>query len=134
LALLALTLWAFFWMKSYNASDQLARAVAVNALVIGQIFYLLNSRYKLDSSLSLKAHLGNKYLAMGIGAVVVLQILFTYAPPLQTLFETEAIPLRIWPRLFLGGFLFFLVVEAEKFIIRSMRRSRSSLVAAEATA
>ena len=134
LALLALTLWAFFWMKSYNASDALARAVAVNALVIGQIFYLLNSRYKLDSSLSLKAHLGNKYLALGIGAVIVLQILFTYAPPLQTLFETEAIPLRIWPRLFLGGFLFFLVVEAEKFIIRSMRRSRSALVAAEATA
>jgi magnesium-transporting ATPase (P-type) len=49
-------------------SDELARAVAVNALVIGQVFYLLNSRYKLDSSLSLKAHLGNKYLAMGIGA------------------------------------------------------------------
>ena len=134
LALLALTLWAFFWMKSYNASDPLARAVAVNALVIGQIFYLLNSRYKLDSSLSLKAHLGNKYLALGIGAVIVLQILFTYAPPLQTLFETEAIPLRIWPWLFLGGFVFFLVVEAEKFIIRSMRGSRSSLVAAEATA
>src|SRR6516162_9779130 len=64
LALLALTLWAFFWMKSKDASDELARAVAVNALVIGQVFYLLNSRYKLDSSLSLKAHLGNKYLAM----------------------------------------------------------------------
>jgi magnesium-transporting ATPase (P-type) len=55
LALLALTLWAFFWMKSKGASDELARAVAVNALVIGQVFYLLNSRYKLDSSLSLKA-------------------------------------------------------------------------------
>ena len=60
LALLALTLWAFFWMKSHDASDELARAVAVNALVIGQVFYLLNSRYKLDSSLSLKAHLGNR--------------------------------------------------------------------------
>ncbi len=47
LVLLALTLWAFFWMKSKNASDELARTVAVNALVIGQIFYLLNSRYKL---------------------------------------------------------------------------------------
>src|SRR5262244_4012727 len=41
LALLALTLWAFFWMKSKGASDYLARAAAVNALVIGQIFYLL---------------------------------------------------------------------------------------------
>ena len=118
LALLALTLSAFFWMKSQGASDELGRAVAVNALVIGQIFYLLNSRYKFDSSLSLKAHLGNKYLPLGIGAVIVLQLLFTYAPPFQALFETEAIPLSVWPWLLLGGFVFFLVVEAEKLIIR----------------
>ncbi len=123
LALLALTLWAFFWMKSQDASDELARAVAVNALVIGQIFYLLNSRYKLDSSLSLKAHLGNQYLPLGIGAVVILQLLFTYAPPLQALFDTEAVPLRIWPWLFLGGLLFFLVVEVEKLVIRAARGS-----------
>ncbi|HEV2154481.1 HAD-IC family P-type ATPase [Bradyrhizobium sp.] len=121
LALLALTLCAFFWMKEKNASDALARAVAVNALVIGQIFYLLNSRYKVGSSLSLRAHLDNKYLPLGIGAVLILQLLFTYAPPLQVLFETEAIPLRIWPWLLLGGFVFFLVVEAEKLIIRLMR-------------
>jgi magnesium-transporting ATPase (P-type) len=121
LALLALTLWAFFWMKSKDASDELARAVAVNALVIGQVFYLLNSRYKLDSSLSLKAHLGNKYLLIGIGAVIVLQLLFSYALPFQTLFETAAIPLWAWPWLLLGGLVFFLVVETEKFIIRVSR-------------
>ena len=118
LALLGLTLWAFFWMKSKDASDELARSAAVNALVIGQIFYLLNSRYRLDSSLSLKAHLGNRYLPLGIGAVVVLQILFTYVRPLQVLFETEAIPLWVWPRLLLGGLVFFLVVETEKLILR----------------
>jgi magnesium-transporting ATPase (P-type) len=131
LALLALTLWAFFWMKSKDATDELARAVAVNTLVIGQIFYLLNSRYKLDSSLSLRAHLGNKYLAMGIGAVVLLQLLFTYAPPFQTLFETEAIPLSVWPWLFVGGLVFFFVVEAEKLIIRMTRRSRGAPVLTE---
>ena len=100
LALLAFTLWAFFWMKSQGASDALARTVAVNAITIGQVFYLLNSRYLLDSSLSFTAHLGNKYLPLGIGAVVVLQLLFTYAPPLQRLFDNEAIPLRVWPWLF----------------------------------
>jgi magnesium-transporting ATPase (P-type) len=121
LALLTLTLWAFFWMKQNGASDALARAVAVNALVIGQIFYLLNSRYKIGSSLSLKAHLDNKYLPLGIGAVVILQLLFTYAPPLQVLFDTAAIPLRIWPWLMLGGFVFFFVVETEKLIIRLTR-------------
>jgi magnesium-transporting ATPase (P-type) len=134
LALLAYTLWAFFWMKSQGASDQLARTVAVNAITIGQIFYLLNSRYLLDSSLSLKAHLGNNYLPLGIGAVVILQLLFTYAPPLQALFHNEAIPLYVWPWLFLGGLVFFLVVEAEKMIIRSSKSLRSAVTAVEAGA
>ena len=129
-----LTLWAFFWMKSKDASDELARAVAVNALVIGQVFYLLNSRYKLDSSLSLRAHLDNKYLAMGIAAVAVLQLLFTYAPPFQTLFETEAIPLWVWPWLLVGGLVFFLVVEAEKLIIRMTRPRHGTAALSEAPA
>jgi calcium-translocating P-type ATPase len=120
-ALLALTLWAFFWVRSLGASDNLARASAVNALVIGQVFYLLNSRYKLDSSLSLKAHLGNPYLPLGIGAVIVLQFLFTYVRPLQALFETESVPAWVWPRLLLGGFVFFLAIELEKLIIRTRR-------------
>jgi magnesium-transporting ATPase (P-type) len=123
-ALLTLTLWVFFWMKSKDASDELARTAAVNALVMGQVFYLLNSRYKIDSSLSLKAHLGNKYLPMSIGAVALLQLLFTYTRPLQTLFETESLPGWVWPRLLVGGLIFFLVVEAEKLIIRMSRSGR----------
>jgi magnesium-transporting ATPase (P-type) len=118
LALLGLTLGAFFWMKSQHSSIELARAVAVNALVIGQIFYLLNSRYKLDSSVSLAAHRGNPYLLLGIGAVVILQLLFTYAPPLQYLFDTEPVPPWIWTWLLVGGFAFFLIVEVEKLILR----------------
>jgi magnesium-transporting ATPase (P-type) len=122
-ALLAYTLWAFFWMKGQGVSDALARTVAVNAITMGQVFYLLNSRYLIDSSLSLKAHLGNRYLPLGIGAVVVLQLLFTYTPLLQRLFDTEAMPLRVWPWLLLGGFVFFLLVEAEKMVLRMSRSS-----------
>ena len=102
--------------------------------MIGQIFYLLNSRYRLDSSLSVRAHLGNKYLPLGIGAVVVLQFLFTYARPLQVLFETEAIPLWVWPRLLLGGLVFFLVVETEKLILRRGAFRQGAPVATEAPA
>src|SRR5262245_16501335 len=132
IALLAYTLWAFFWMKEQGASDQLARTVAVNAITIGQVFYLLNSRYLLDSSLSFRAHFGNTYLPLGIGTLVVLQLLFTYASPLQHLFDTEAIPLRVWGWLLLGGFVFFLVVELEKLIIRSSNSLRSAVTAVEA--
>ena len=132
LALLAYTLVAFFWMKSQGASDGLARTVAVNAITIGQVFYLLNSRYLLDSSLSPMAHTGNKYLPLGIGAVIILQLLFTYAPPFEAMFGTEAIPLQIWPWLLAGGLLFFIVVEAEKLVIRSSDALRKTVTAAEA--
>jgi hypothetical protein len=66
----------------------------------------------------------------GIGAVVVLQLLFTYAPPLQRLFVTEAVPLDIWPWLFLGGLIVFLVVEAEKAIVRALRSRLTAAAAA----
>ncbi len=131
-ALLFYTLGAFFMMKDYGASDALARTVAVNAITIGQVFYLLNSRYLIDSSLSPTAHLGNKYLPYGILAVVVLQLLFTYTPPFEAMFGTESIPLWAWPWLILGGMAFFLVVEAEKFIIRSSAPLRSVVTAIEA--
>ena len=131
-ALLAYTLWAFFWMKSEGASDALARTVAVNAITLGQVFYLMNSRFLLDSSLSLRAHLGNRYLPLGILAVAVLQLLFTYTTPLQRLFHNEAIPLAVWPRLALGGVVFFLVVEAEKLAIRSSGSLRRAVTSVEA--
>ena len=121
LGLLTLTLAAFFGMKSQGAGDALARTAAVNALTVGQVFFLLNSRFKIESSLSLAAHKGNRYLLMGIGAVVVLQLLFTYAPPLQVTFGTAPLPLWLWPLLLLGGAAFFLLVEAEKAFIRSRR-------------
>jgi len=134
LGLLALTLWAFFWAQSGGASDDLSRTVAVNALVLGQVFYLLNSRFKLDSSLSLKAHRGNRYLPLGIGAVVVLQILFTYVSPFQALFDTVAMPLSTWPPLFVAAVVFLLVVEVEKFILRSFGAARRTATIAPSRA
>jgi magnesium-transporting ATPase (P-type) len=134
LALLAYTLLAFFWMKSNGASDALARTVAVNAITVGQVFYLLNSRYLLDSSFSLTAHMGNKYLPLGIGAVVILQLLFTYAPPFQAMFGNEAIPLWVWPWVLAGGLLFFVVIEAEKLVIRTFATLRRAVTAVEAGA
>lgn len=117
--LVVFTLIAFFLTKAGGASDELARTVAVNAITIGQCFYLLNSRYLLDSSASWQAHTGNKYLPMGIGAVILLQLLFTYASPFQTLFGTASMPWYAWPLLIAGGFVFFVIVETEKKYIRS---------------
>jgi magnesium-transporting ATPase (P-type) len=117
-ALVLYTLSAFFWMKARGAPDPMARTAAVNAITLGQVFYLLNSRYLLDSSLSVRAHMGNPYLWYGIAGVVVLQLLFTYAPPFHAIFDTESLPLLAWLWLIGGALVFFFVVEFEKLIIR----------------
>ncbi len=119
-ALLFYTLWIFFMMKADGASTGMARTAAVNAITLGQVFYLLNSRYLIDSSLTPHAHGGNPWLYWGIGAVIVLQLLFTYAPPFHAIFGNESLPLEVWPWLIGGGIVFFLVVELEKLVIRSV--------------
>jgi len=127
-ALVLYTLWAFFWMKSQGVSDPMARTAAVNAITLGQVFYLFNSRYLLDSSLSLRAHMGNSYVWYGVAAVVVLQLLLTYAPPLQAVFDTEGLPASTWVGLFGGAILFFLVVETEKLIVRSVPALKETVI------
>ena len=76
--------------------------------------------------------MGNKYLPLGIIAVVILQLLFTYTPPFQVMFGNEAIPFWVWPWLLLGGLIFFLTVEVEKLVIRSSDSLRRVVTAVEA--
>ncbi|MBB2927447.1 HAD-IC family P-type ATPase [Paraburkholderia silvatlantica] len=126
-ALVLYTLAAFFWMKSQGAPDSMARTAAVNAITLGQVFYLLNSRSLIHSALSVRAHMGNRYLWYGMGAVIVLQILFTYTLPFHAVFDTESLPLATWLWLVAGAILFFLVVELEKLVIRSIPALKKSV-------
>jgi hypothetical protein len=66
--------------------------------------------------------------------VLLLQLLFTYAAPFQVIFGNETIPLWVWPWLLAGGLLFFVVVEAEKLIIRRSDALRNASTAVEAGA
>lgn len=110
---------SFFWMLTYRgASLELSRTLAVNALITGQIFYLLNSRFLLDSCFSWRALTGNKWIPISIATVIVLQLLFTYAPFMQYLFGSEGLALRHWLWLLLGGMAFFTIVELEKLVIK----------------
>lgn len=52
LIIVAGTFWLFVWEWEHGASIELARTVAVNTLVIFEIFYLFNSRYPLAPSLT----------------------------------------------------------------------------------
>jgi magnesium-transporting ATPase (P-type) len=101
-----------------GATTELARTVAINTLVIGQMFYLFNSRYIIAPSWNRRGILGSRPVLLACGLLLVLQALFTYAPPLQTLFQTVPLAPAEWLRIFAFGLFVFLAVEIEKLVLR----------------
>lgn len=95
---------------------EFARTMAVNTLVCGQAFYLLNSRYLLESSLPLSRLFANPIAWLAIGILAALQLLFVYAPFMHQWFGSTSLELRYW-LISLGiGLGIFLLVEIEKMI------------------
>jgi magnesium-transporting ATPase (P-type) len=91
-----------------------ARTVTVNALVAAETFYLFNCRFIWRSAVGASAVRGNRAVLLAVGALVLLQLAFTYAPPMQAAFGTAPLGLRDWAACLLLGVVVFLVVEAEK--------------------
>lgn len=118
LILVAGTFGLFIWEREHGASIELARTIAVNTLVVFEIFYLFNSRFLLANSLSFEGLTGNRYVLIAIGILIIIQLAFTYAAPMQSLFATTDIDLDDWLRIIAIGSSVLILVELEKAIIR----------------
>ncbi|HEY9150492.1 MAG TPA: cation transporting ATPase C-terminal domain-containing protein, partial [Gammaproteobacteria bacterium] len=121
-ALLVLgTFGHFMWLDAQDVPVELARTAAINTLVMGQVFYLFNSRYILEPAFNREGLFGSRPVLIAVAMMVVLQGLFTYAPPLQYLFGTTAIGWQEWAWILLFGVVLFALVEAEKALFRRGR-------------
>ncbi len=112
------TFGLFVWDMAQGATIEHARTVAVNTLVMFEIFYLFNSRYITTSIFSWQGLTGNRYVLIAIGVLIILQISFTYLTPLQTLFGTTAIDLKMWLSILLVSSSVLFFVELEKSVVR----------------
>ncbi|MCR6711064.1 HAD-IC family P-type ATPase, partial [Enterobacter bugandensis] len=110
------------WLQPRGYSPEFIRTVLLQMLVTAQWFYMLNCRVSDGFSLS-KGLLANKGIWVVSGVLLVLQLLIIYAPFMQTLFGTEALPFRYWVITFLIGFAMFLIVEVEKPLTRRWRKT-----------
>jgi magnesium-transporting ATPase (P-type) len=120
------TFGLFLWELGRDSHMEAARTVAVNTLVAFELFYLLNARYLLRSTLSRRGLLGNKYVPLTMLVLVILQLAFTYAPPLQRLFQTVSLGWAQWSRILAVGFSVFVLVEVEKWFMRLWEDRRRS--------
>ncbi|MBN1984609.1 MAG: cation-transporting P-type ATPase [Chitinivibrionales bacterium] len=96
-------------------SDAVARTIATNVFVFGEIFYLFNCRSLQDSIFKLRL-LGNTLLCAGVVTMSVLQLLFVYAPFMNAAFHSSPLALRDWPSIFGVGFTILIIIEIEKSV------------------
>ena len=90
-----------------------ARTVAVNAVVMIEIFYLLNCRSLVGSVFQIGVF-SNRWVVWSILAMLALQALFTYAPFMNEVMSSAPISLMAWLEILLLGLISFVVVELEK--------------------
>ncbi len=118
LILVSGTFGLFLWEREQGAGIELARTVAVNTLVMFEIFYLFNSRYMTANVLNRHGLLGNRYALLAVGILIVFQLCFTYLGPMQALFGTAGLDAEAWLRIVLVASSVLFLVELEKAVIR----------------
>jgi len=116
----------FLWeLRVEHASMAAARTVAVNVIVMTQVFYLFNCR-----SLRRPAHsiglFTNRWIIMGSLTMIAAQLLFTYAPVLNALFHSAPISGGAWLRILAVAAGVFIMVEVEKWLRNPPPGSSSS--------
>ena len=115
------TFGLFIWERDHGASIELARTVAVNTLVMFEIFYLFSARFLAAPSLTRTGLYGNRYVLYAIGLLIIFQLALTYAPPMQLMFGTADMSGLAWLRVIAVGSSVLFLVEIEKWLIRKFR-------------
>ncbi len=103
-------------------SIELARTLAVNTLVVMEIFHLFFIRNFYNTSLTWKAVRGTKAVWIVVAIVTAAQFAMTYLPPLQSVFATESVPLLDGLLVVAIGVALFAIIETEKQIRLAFKR------------
>lgn len=92
-----------------------AQTICVTSIIFTQIFYLLNCRSLRDSMLT-QGLTSNPAIFTGIGILLLLQVCFSYFPPLQALFGSAPLSLHGWLDALLVGTVVLPVISLEKWL------------------
>lgn len=98
-----------------------ASTMAVNVIIFGKIFYLFNIR---TSKLAIsRAFWTNPMAFVAIGAMIILQLIFTYVPFMQSVFTTAGLSFNHWAIVLISGLIVLIVTELDKY--RRLRQTRT---------
>ncbi len=116
--LVVMTFGVFHFELARGMSLEVARTSAVNVLAVSELLYLFNCRRFVDAAWHIGPWQHNRVMLTVSVALIALQGAITYAPPLQALFGTAALDATSWAVVIGVSLAKFLVVEAEKTLLR----------------
>ena len=122
----------FYGVAATGADIEVARTEAVLMLAFGQLAFLFNCRFLSRSSLTIDVLRGNRTVWWSAVALVVLQLIYTYVPFMNVLFESRPVPAASWILPVLVSIGIFLAVEVLKAVIRARQRSSRAAAALKA--
>ena len=120
------TFGLFLWDLAQGYDTDHARTVAVNTLVMFEIFYLFNSRYLTASVLNKEGLLGNRWALVAIATLLFFQMAFTYFPPMQLLFATQGLLIEHWLMIVMVASSVLFLVELEKWLLHRWHPQRKT--------
>jgi len=103
----------FKWEIINGTSIEKARTMAVNIFVVIEAFYLFNARSFSRSPFEL-GFTSNMWVIGGFASMMILQVLFTYAPVMNRLFASAPVDLMDWIKIIVCGLIVYVVVEYDK--------------------
>jgi cation-transporting ATPase F len=107
---------------SVGSSVEVSRTAALNLFVVVQAFYLFSCR-SLTDSVWRTGWLTNKVLLVGVAVQVAGQLLITYLPVMNHLFQTAPISAESWGRILVVAVAASLVVAVDKHRLSRAPRS-----------
>jgi magnesium-transporting ATPase (P-type) len=111
---------AVFTLADHEGDElAVARTVAVNTLVFGQVCYLFSARFLHDASYPLSRLFANPVAWGAVAVLTLLQVGFVYLPFMNTTFETAPVGIVGWVVPGVIGLGVFAAVEVEKAMMRA---------------
>jgi cation-transporting P-type ATPase F len=107
----------FEWELQEGHSIEEARTVAVNTIVMIETFYLFNCR-SLTKSILKMGFFSNRLIFLGIGIMILLQIIFTYLSTMNEIFQSQPIDIYSWLKIIGVSFVTFIIIEIKKSLRR----------------
>ncbi|MCU0935792.1 MAG: HAD-IC family P-type ATPase [Gammaproteobacteria bacterium] len=120
LLMVAVSFAVYEWELARGSSIETARTAVVNMLVVGELVYLFNVRHFVAHAFARDTLYGNPVAFWASVVLIGLQLLFTYAAPMQGVFQTAALDARSWLLIVALALAKFLAVEAEKWLLRRL--------------